>query len=384
MSSGTLTVPQRKRSADTRRDSFRRAAENSLFGLVPVLATLTLVVFQFKLHAVAVDFRVAYYPAAHRLLQGLNPFAVTPSQIAAGTGFVYPALSALLFAPFALIGEGAAGALYMLICIACVPAILRTLNVRDWRVYGLSMLWFPVFDGWQSGNVTLPLTLLVALTWRHRDRPWVAGVLTAAAISIKPFVWPLALWLLATRRWKAAAWAIASGVAFNLLAWGLVGFNEISTFLHLSSEDTRALWKGGYSVLAVAHHLGLGRSAGEGLLVAAAIAAAAVLVYIAAVKRRERDALVLAIVLMLLASPLLWAHYFALLLVPLALCCPRLGVVWALPVLMWPMPPRQPVYGWEEVLAWGVTALCVWIALRQRRHTTGDRDELRIAETQPV
>ena len=21
---------------------------------------------------------------------------------------------------------------------------------------------------------------------------------------------------------------------------------------------------------------------------------------------------------------------------------------------MWPMPPRQPVYGWEELLAWAV------------------------------
>jgi hypothetical protein len=208
---------------------------------------------------------------------------------------------------------------------------------------------------------------MIALAWRHRDRPWVAGVLTAAAISIKPFVWPLALWLLATRRWKAAAWALASGVAFNLLAWGLVGFNEISTFLHLSSEDTRALWKGGYSVLAVAHHLGLGRPAGEGLLLAAASAAAAMLVYVAAVKRRERDAFVVAIVLMLLASPLLWAHYFALLLVPLALYRPRLGVAWALPVLMWPMPPRQPVYGWEEALAWGITATLLILAVRTPR-----------------
>ena len=59
---------------------------------------------------------------------------------------------------------------------------------------------------------------------------------------------------------------------------------------------------------------------------------------------------------MLLASPLLWSHYFSLLLVPVALRRPRLSLVWALPLLMWPMPPRQPVFGWEELLAWGVTA----------------------------
>jgi alpha-1,2-mannosyltransferase len=341
--------------------------------VVPLVATLALVFFQFKLHAVATDFHVAYFPAAKRLLSGLSPYALTPRQVAAGTGFVYPALSALLFAPFALISRGAAQVIYMLVGIVCVPATLRTLNIRDWRIYGVAMLWFPVFDGWQSGNVTLPLTLMIALAWRHRERPWVAGLLTAAAISIKPFVWPLGLWLLATRRWKAAAWALASGLVLNLLAWGLVGFNEISTFLRLSSEDTKALWKGGYSVLAVAHHLGLGRSAGEVLLVLLSAVAAAAVVYLGAVKRRERDALVLAVLLMLLASPLLWAHYFSLLLIPLALCRPRLAAVWGLPLLMWPMPPRQPVYGWEELLAWGITAVVLIICLHRPPRAAAQR-----------
>ena len=62
-------------------------------------------------------------------------------------------------------------------------------------------------------------------------------------------------------------------------------------------------------------------------------------------RRDARQALGLTIVLMLVASPLLWAHYFSLLLIPLALRRPRLSVVWALPLLMWLMPPRQPVYG---------------------------------------
>jgi alpha-1,2-mannosyltransferase len=355
-----------------RGEGFKHAAEHSLFGLLPLVATVALVVFQFKLHSTS-DFHVAYYPAAKRLLSGLSPFAVGPAQIAAGTAFVYPALSALLFAPFALLGIGTAQVIYMLACIACVPAILRTLDVRDWRIYGLAMLWFPVFNGWQSGNVTLPLTLMVALTWRHRDRPWVAGFVTAAAISIKPFVWPLGLWLLATRRWKAGAWALGSGLVLNLLAWATVGFNEIHVYLRLSSEVTKALWRTGYSVLAVANHLGLGRTVGEVLLLGAALLAASAVVYLGAVKRRERDALALAVLLMLLASPLLWAHYFALLLVPLALCLPRLAPVWALPLLMWPLPPRQPVYGWEEALAWGLTAICVVAALASRG--TEDQDE---------
>jgi alpha-1,2-mannosyltransferase len=367
------TSPELRRASHLRQQARKRAAEHSVYGIMPVLATLALIVYSFKLQAVAADYHDAYYPAATRLLDGFSPYAMKPGQIAAGTGFVYPALAALMFAPLALLGSGPSQVIDMFVGIAAVPAILWTLNVRDWRVYGVVMLWLPIFDGWQSGNVTLPLTLMVALAWRHRDRPWVAGLLTATAISVKPFVWPVGLWLLATRRWKAAAWALASGLVLNLLAWELVGFNEISTFVHLSSEDTRALWKGGYSTLAVAHHLGWSRSTGETLLLLSSVAAAAILVYLGAVKRRERDAFVLAVLLMLLASPLLWAHYFSLLLIPLALCRPQLGVAWVLPIMMWPMPPRQPVHGWEEALGWVLTALVLGVCLRTPPQATTTR-----------
>jgi hypothetical protein len=367
MSAGTVTVERPKGPKPQREANLRRAAEHSLFGVVPIVATIALIAFQFKLHAVALDFHVAYYPAAKRLLSGLGPYAATHAQITGGTVFVYPAFSAIVLAPFALLSRGIAQVLYMLACMACVPATLRVLNVRDWRAYGVAMLWFPIFDGWQSGNVTLPLMLLTALAWRYRERPVVAGLVTAVAISLKPFVWPLGLWLLATRRWQAAAWALAWGLAVNVISWAVVGYSEIHTYLHLSGEVTNALWRGGYSMLAVAHHLGFGRGVGEGLLLVASGAAAAAVIYLGAVKRNDTDALTLAVVLMLVASPLLWAHYFALLLVPVALRRPRLSPVWILPVLMWPMPPRQPVFGWEELLAWGLSAAMLASVLRAPR-----------------
>jgi hypothetical protein len=363
----TITAPSPKAARRQRQAGLLRATEHGVFGLVPVAATLALILVQFHLRAVAIDFHVAYWPAVHRLLHGLSPYAVTHKQLAGGTAFVYPALAAVLLSPFGLVSDNIAQVLYMLLCLACVPAILRTFNIRDWRLYGLTLLWFPVFNGWQSGNVTLPLILMIALAWRHRDRAVVAGLLTAVAISLKLFVWPLGLWLLVTRRWRAAAYALGFGLVVNLVAWALVGFNEISVFLHLSSEDTTALWRGGYSMLAVARHLGFGRGTGEALLLVTSALTAAATIYAGIFKRRERGALVLAVLLMLFASPLLWAHYFALLLIPLALYRPRLSPVWALPVLMWPMPPRQPVLGWQEVLAWGVTAAMLASTYRASR-----------------
>lgn len=336
-----------------------------MLGFGPIVSSLLLLAFQFKIHAVAVDFHSAYYPAGLRLLQGGNPFAATQQQISAGTAFVYPAFAALTFAPFALLSRGVSQIIYMLICVACVPAALRVLRVRDWRVYGIVFFWLPIYSGWQSANVTLPLVLLVAITYRHRDRPIVAGLATAAAISLKPFVWPLGLWLLATRRWRAGGWALALGLAINLVTWGTVGFGQISTYVLRSAQDTRALWRGGYSMLAVAHHLGFGRGVGEGLLVVVSLAVAGVLGYLGHVRRREREALVFAIVLMLVASPLVWSHYFSLLLVPIALYRPRLSPLWAVPILMWPLPPSTQVVGWQTALAWALSGLCLFTILRR-------------------
>ncbi len=370
MSVATLDRGLRKPPAE-RRAEFRRAAERTGLAVVPVVVTLLRLAQLFKANAVAVDFHASYYPAAERLLDGANPYAVTHHDIVAGTAFVYPALSALVFAPFALIDRGPAQVIYTLLCIACVPAILRTLNVRDWRVYGISLLWLPVFSGWQTANVTLPLTLLAALAWRHRDRPLAAGLITAVAISIKPFIWPLALWLLATRRFSAAAWMLACGLAVNLLAWWLVGFDQIGTYMRLSGQVTDALWRGGYSMLAVAHQLGFGRGVGEALLLAVSILVGLAVLYLGLVRCDERRALTAAVALMLVASPLVWSHYFALLLIPLALYRPRLAPIWVVPVLMWPMPPSTAAVGWQVALAWVLATVCVCSSLAPARPRPG-------------
>ena len=71
-------------------------------------------------------------------------------------------------------------------------------EVRDWRVYGVTLLWPPVIDAYQTGNVTLPLALLVALTWRYRDRAAPTGIALGVALALE--VLPLASAALAGRR----------------------------------------------------------------------------------------------------------------------------------------------------------------------------------------
>jgi hypothetical protein len=330
------------------------AAQQVLLGLMPavVLVWEAAVVFGDRHRVVAVDFHDAYYVAAHRLLHGGDPYAWTHGQIDAGVAFVYPALSALFFAPFALLAESDAALVFTLVCIALTPLTLWVLRIRDWRIYGATLLWLPVFSSWQTGNETIMLVLIAALVWRYRANPIVAGLLTATAISLKPLMWPLAVWLLATRRWRASGYAVAGGLLINLVSWSLVGFGKIGVYLRDSGLDTRHAWRGGYSIAAAVGHLGFDRSFADVVTVAICVALVVAIVYVAVVQHREREALTLTIVLILAASPLVWAHYFALLLIPMALERPQMNWLWVLPVLMWVCPPSLHVQGWQQGVAW--------------------------------
>jgi alpha-1,2-mannosyltransferase len=356
------------RSVDSKA-SFQIALEHVLLGLMPVVVLLfeASVVATSAHSSVAVDFHDAYYVAGYRLLHEGDPYAWTGSEIRGGIAFVYPAFSALLFAPFALIARGTAGVLFTLVCVALTPLTLWVLRVRDWRIYGVAMLWLPVFSAWETANETIMLVSIGALVWRQRANPVVAGVLTAAAVSLKPFMWPLALWLLVTRRWRASGYGLAAGVVINLVSWSLVGFDKVGVYLRDSGIDARYAWRAGYTVVAAFGHLGFGRSVGEVMTVMACVALVAAILYVGSVKRRERQAFTLTIILMLVASPLVWIHYFAVLLIPMALERPRMNWLWALPVLMWVCPPSLHVHGWQEALAWAVAGTMFISVLRTAR-----------------
>lgn len=361
-------------AASMRGDRLRgleRAATQMLLGCLPLGLTLWLAVSAIRFHWVAEDFSLAYYPAAHRLLAGADPYAATHAQLIGGAAFVYPAVSAVLLAPLALLSSGLADHLYTLLCVALVPATLWTAGVRDWRVYGAAMLWYPMIIGWQGENVSVPLMFMVALAWRHRERPVVAAAVVALAISIKPVVWPLALWLLATRRYRAAGLAVAWGIALNLAAWAIVGLGELPAYLRLSEADATAMWRGGYGVPAALHHLGLGRGAGEVALLIGAAALAATMLHQGLVRRREREVFVIAVVLMIVASPLVWIHYLVLLAVPLAISRPRFTLLWAVPLAAWLLPPGPAVNGWQIALAWTLVGCCAVPLLTHRRRGAG-------------
>ena len=65
---------------------------------------------------------------------------------------------------------------------------------------------------------------------------------------MKLFLWPLVFWLLGTRRWAAAAMAIAAACASLLVPWAAIGFTGFlaypasSGWPRTSSPDTATRW----------------------------------------------------------------------------------------------------------------------------------------------
>ena len=116
--------------------------------------------------------------------------------------------------------------------VLAAPATLALLGVREWRCYAIALLWFPVVFGIQTANVTGLLALSTAAVWRYRDRPAAAGAMTGVVVALKLYMWPLALFLLFTRRLKAAVIAVVSTCLFVFVPWSWDGFAGLTGYPH--------------------------------------------------------------------------------------------------------------------------------------------------------
>ena len=351
-----------------------RALSYVFLGVAPILLTgdFLYICFHESSSLRAVDFHHEFWPAAHRILDGLSPYDRGWQDIRIGLAFPYPALTGLAFVPFALISRDAADVLFTGITIAALLLTLRRLRVRDLRVYGLALMWPPVCTAWQSANLTLLLALGVAYLWCEQDHPVRAGLIAAVTISLKPFLWPLALWLLVSRRYLALGWALAWGAMLNVVAWAVVGFSQVPAYETELHAVTAAMYHRGYTIVDFVLHVG-GNGA-VGYASAGTVAVIAAVACILAGRRGDDEhALTLSLALSLLTTPILWSQYFALLIVPLALARPRLAPVWFLPLVLWACPTSSAAT-WQIALALLVGAALVAFSLRSPKLTGASRE----------
>jgi glycosyl transferase family 87 len=327
------------------KQTIRRVASIAIFGLLPLLLLLFAIRTAVEDDIVAVDFTYAFLPAAEDVLAGRSPYGDTGV-----LSYVYTPAVAWLATPFTLLPLGVAQGLVSALLLAALLTSLWLLGVRDWRVYGIVLLWAPVVQGFQAANVTFLLCLLAALAWRHRDDTWRPGLWIGLALVLKPILWPLEVWLAFTSRWRSLGLALGLASLSLLL---VMPYEGLGAFAELLREHTGVRNRDSYTLFALLSDLGLS----EGIARVGWLGSAAVCLYLA---RRSFSGCV---VCALLLAPLAWLHYFALLLLPMAIGGAPLWV-WATPLVGWFVPGYGTIEPRHVALMLGVIAVVAWFTTR--------------------
>jgi glycosyl transferase family 87 len=331
-----------------------RGAELLAFGAIPVVALVLALATYWDQGRLALDFHWELYPQAELVRDGEHAFDEPDSYLEDRANLIWPVAAVLPVVPLTVVGPDAADWIATAFVLATLVATLFVVGVRDWRIYGLSLMFPSVLDAVQTANASIPIALLVALAWKYRDRWAVAGAAIGFGIAVKFFVWPLLVWLVAIRRARAAVLAAAIAGASVLL---MVPFTDVADYARLISKLRRTFEHQSYTMFAVLTDMGVPDVAARGLTVAAGAA----VLYLA----WRRRSLNLAIAAALLLSPVVWRHFFVLLLVPLGISRQRLDILWFLPLGMWLGDGTFNGATWQTVVVLAIGATIV-IACERR------------------
>jgi alpha-1,2-mannosyltransferase len=301
--------------------------------------------FLFDLHVM--------WKAGHDIVTGHSPYP-----------FVYPAPAAILMIPFGLLPWKAAVVAFTLFVIGAFALMLRLLGVRDWRCYFAPIAALPVLSSITIGTLSTAIALGAAIAWRFRNRRWASASAVAALVVIKLFLWPLGIWLIATRRFRTAALAVVVAPLGVIICWALLGFSgmlDYPRFLrHVASlEQARS-----YSPFAVFTMLGASNGTAHVLLLVLTPLALGAIFVAARGPDGDRRSFAVALGVSLALSPIVWMHYLVLVYVVVAVYQRRFGAAWVLPIVYWVLPGQDSNGSLTAiVIAYALTAATIAFAV---------------------
>ncbi|MDX6522421.1 MAG: alpha,2-mannosyltransferase [Gaiellales bacterium] len=287
------------------------------------------------------DFRI-FRSAGQDVFRGASPYPVPSVEAMRGQSvFVYPAPAAAAFTLLAIFPFTISWLLWLVAMGAAMLLALYLAGVRDPRVVACWFLAPAMAQTFVIGSLAPLLALCAVLAWRHRDRTWVVASVLALAICLKLLLLPLILWLAMTGRVRAALATVALTLAACVAGWALIGFAGLADYPHLLSSLSVIEQEIGFSTLALGAAVGLPAAAAQAFA-GACTAAVCLLGWMRARRGDEQGSFCLLLVAGLVISPIVWAHYLAIVAVAIALYRPRLSPLWLMPLVFWAVPNLLP------------------------------------------
>lgn len=306
---------------------------------------------------------LAYYNAATRWFAGQPIYDLAVTSTGTCGTYQYPPPFVLVAAPFSLLGFEVGTWLwvgFLLACWAAGTAILPVRAATRWLVLLLGAIGWPLIFGVRIGQVTPLLYLAFAVAWRGLDRPILLGGTVAAGALLKLQPGLLGVWLLTRREWRAAAVAILAALTMTCLA-ALIGLSDWFGFVTLLRSLTNAIdIPVNMAIGATLHTLGLDLAV-AGVLQTLNTGVILALVVLAGLKLPRTPGFLIAVVATQLISPIVWAHYALILLLPVAwLLDRRQWWAAAIPLVhVWVLIGIVP--NWTYAVAFHVTLLALFV-----------------------
>ncbi|HYK94624.1 MAG TPA: glycosyltransferase family 87 protein [Candidatus Dormibacteraeota bacterium] len=234
-----------------------------------------------------------YWTAAQHLIHGEPIYSLAqlsgPYAPQGQDGFLYPPPFAAVMIPLAALTPDARAAewiwsaLGVAVLVTSVLALARSERIGErlamlrgrgrWLLVAAALAFPPVIGELSIGNVHLLLLSLFTLAWlgiRRRDVAGdaMAGFGLGAAALIKVFPGVLLLWLVATRRYRAAVAMVGAGVALVLVTLPFTGIEpwlqyprvlgNLSAVYDTTDTISPAIWLAPYLGFTTARWLVLG------------------------------------------------------------------------------------------------------------------------------
>src|SRR5207247_2331922 len=122
------------------------------------------------------------------------------------------------------------------------------------------------FTAVTAGTLSWPLAFGAAAAWRFRERRWIVAASIVGVVVTKIFLWPLVIWLVATRRLRTAVTTVGLGVVVVFASWAVIGFDGLLDYPHRLGRTAGLEQKKSFSVFSFMRLLGLSPGVAHAIL----------------------------------------------------------------------------------------------------------------------